>query len=107
MIKNSLDDFLTDEEDSDIDSADETPVRKVTSAGKYSEPPQESEIPQPKKRQHLKQENPEEVVALPTIEKKEEEERIELCMSDEDQSNKDHLNETVEERVNRVIEESA
>jgi len=28
-------------------------------------------------------------------------------MSDEDQSNKDHLNETVEERVNRVIEESA
>jgi flagellar biosynthesis GTPase FlhF len=42
MIKNSLDDFLTDGEDSgfDIDSSDETPVRaKASSRGKYSEPP--------------------------------------------------------------------
>jgi flagellar biosynthesis protein FlhF len=42
MIKNSLDDFLTDGEDSgfDIDSSDETPVRtKPSSRGKYSEPP--------------------------------------------------------------------
>jgi flagellar biosynthesis protein FlhF len=43
MIKNSLDDFLTDGEDSsfDIDSADESPmsVRSAPSRGKYSEPP--------------------------------------------------------------------
>ncbi len=42
MIKNSLDDFLTDGEESgfDIDSSDETPVRaKPSSRGKYSEPP--------------------------------------------------------------------
>jgi flagellar biosynthesis protein FlhF len=43
MIKNSLDDFLTDGEDSafDIDSADDTPVpvRAAPSRGKYAEPP--------------------------------------------------------------------
>lgn len=50
MIKNSLDDFLTDGEESgfDIDSADDTPapVRRAPAApssrGKYSEPPQEA-----------------------------------------------------------------
>lgn len=54
MIKNSLDDFLTDGEESgfDIDSADDTPapVRRQAAApsnrGKYSEPPQEA--PQPR-----------------------------------------------------------
>jgi flagellar biosynthesis protein FlhF len=41
MIKNSLDDFLTDGEESafDIDSADETPIKKSSTRGKYSEPP--------------------------------------------------------------------
>lgn len=49
MIKNSLDDFLTDGEDSgfDIDSADEMPLPRQTrqatpsNRGKYSEPPQD------------------------------------------------------------------
>lgn len=43
MIKNSLDDFLTDGEESgfDIDSADETPsFRQPQNRGKYAEPPQ-------------------------------------------------------------------
>jgi hypothetical protein len=47
MIKNSLDDFLTDGEESafDIDSADDTPIKKPSSRGKYSEPPQEMPAP--------------------------------------------------------------
>jgi flagellar biosynthesis protein FlhF len=42
ILKNSLDDFLTDDEDSafDIDSKEETPV--PTSRGKYAEPPRPS-----------------------------------------------------------------
>jgi flagellar biosynthesis protein FlhF len=42
LIKSSLDDFLTDSEESgfDIDSADDIPVRPSQNSGKYSEPPQ-------------------------------------------------------------------
>jgi len=51
MIKNSLDDFLTDGDESafDIDSADETPIKKSSSRGKYSEPPAQ-EMPAPAQR---------------------------------------------------------
>jgi flagellar biosynthesis GTPase FlhF len=53
MIKNSLDDFLTDGEESgfDIDSADEMPIQRQArpvapaNRGKYSEPPQEAPAP--------------------------------------------------------------
>jgi flagellar biosynthesis protein FlhF len=42
LIKNSLDDFLTDSEESgfDIDSADDIPAKPSQNSGKYSEPPQ-------------------------------------------------------------------
>jgi flagellar biosynthesis protein FlhF len=62
MIKNSLDDFLTDGEESgfDIDSADDTPapVRRQaapSSRGKYSEPPQEMAQPRQAKPQARQQ----------------------------------------------------
>lgn len=52
MIKNSLDDFLTDGDESafDIDSADDSPapVRKTQNHGKYSEPPSASKLAQNK-----------------------------------------------------------
>lgn len=56
LIKNSLDDFLTDGEDTDfdVDSEDDIPVRTAPASnrGKYSEPPQQRELapkPRPKK----------------------------------------------------------
>lgn len=61
MIKNSLDDFLTDGDDSgfDIDSADDTPAPvRSSNRGKYAEPPQREAArpvqqarPQPQQRQ--------------------------------------------------------
>lgn len=47
MIKNSLDDFLTDGEESgfDIDSADEVPQARSANRGKYAEPPQAPQAP--------------------------------------------------------------
>ena len=54
LIKNSLDDFLTDSEESgfDIDSGDETPVRSSHNSGKYSEPPQPRQQPRKFAEEH-------------------------------------------------------
>ncbi len=46
LIKNSLDDFLTDGEEGglDVDSAEDLPKRSVASRGKYAEPPAREEV---------------------------------------------------------------
>jgi flagellar biosynthesis protein FlhF len=52
LIKNSLDDFLTDGDEGgfDVDSADDLPPRPVATRGKYSEPPsQGEETPSPRR----------------------------------------------------------
>jgi flagellar biosynthesis GTPase FlhF len=66
LIKNSLDDFLTDGEETDIDtdSRDEAPVRRSATSGKYAEPPRETSMPQPKPRIQTKKEALEETVEL-------------------------------------------
>lgn len=60
LIKNSLDDFLSDGEESafDVDSAEDIPVRATTAnRGKYSEPPQKESAPKQAKRQVIDQED--------------------------------------------------
>lgn len=65
LIKNSLDDFLTDgEEEGETDSADELPLRRTPSAGKYAEPPRETLAAQPKPRIQAKKEVQEDIVEI-------------------------------------------
>jgi flagellar biosynthesis protein FlhF len=66
LIKNSLDDFLTDGTEVDVedDSADESPVKNFSTAGKYSDPPREVSAPQPRSKIEARRDSPEDIVEL-------------------------------------------